>query len=132
MNDAWISVIGTLLGTLVGSLVTHWFANAQSKQYFRRVVLRDIALEYRRLAETGADGDLSGLIRAGIRQCKNNKEYLQVLNLTDDLQPKIETGTKWRPNNGKYVTFFKLLRERKINPTEGEQVQSMKQDVESA
>jgi hypothetical protein len=83
-----LALIGTLLGTWLG----YFLSTRQYEKNFRRTVLRDIAFEYRRLAETRESGGIHGLIKAGICQCKNNHEYAHVLQLIDDLQPKIAVG----------------------------------------
>ena len=89
----------------------------QNDRQFRRTVLRDIAFEYRRLASLRESGGIQGLIRAGIYQCENDREYACVLNLVDDLKPEIELGENWRPKSGKHVEFFTRLKSEGKAPT---------------
>lgn len=69
MNGAIISVIGTLVGTVLGAFLGYYLSALASEKYFRRTVLREIAFEYRRLANHRDSGGVQGLIRAGICQC---------------------------------------------------------------
>jgi hypothetical protein len=131
MCDELVAALVGIIGTVAGTLLGYFLTARQNSQYFRRTVLRDIAFEYRRLAELRAAGDVQGLIIAGIGQCKSDDEYLEVLSLVDDLQPKIGTGNDWRPKNGRYRKFFDLLRQRQYDPTNSDQMRQLKREVES-
>ncbi len=109
MYETLVAGVLAIMGTLLGTWFGYFLSTRQSEKNFRRTVLRDIAFEYRRLAETRESGHIHGLIKAGICQCENNNEYVHVLKLMDDLQPKIPVGHEWRPLNGNYVEFFMRL-----------------------
>jgi hypothetical protein len=132
MYDTVISVIGTLVGTLLGVFLGYFLSTRESEKHFRRTVLHEIAVEYRRLANRRQTGGIQGLIRAGICQCKNNKEYAYVIDLVDDLKPEIEIGDNWRPNNGKYVAFFTRLRTEGMDPRSGQQMVDLKNRVDKS
>ena len=127
---ALIPVIGTLAGALLGTWLGYFLSTRQDERNFRRIVLRDIAFEYRRLANSGESGGVQGLIRAGIYQCETDRDYDRVLSLVDDLKPKIEPGDDWRPGNGKYVEFFARLRNQGKDPTSAQQLLDLKKEVE--
>ncbi len=74
---------------------------------------------------------MQGLIRSGICQCQDNKEYEDVLTLIDDLCPVIPAGKDWRPTSGNFVEFFTQLKDQGIDPTNFEQMQKLKKNVES-
>jgi len=103
----------------------------QNQTHFRRTVLRDIAFEYRRLASLRQTGGIQGLIRAGIYQCENDREYTYVLNLVDDLRPVFELGENWRPKNGKYVEFFARLKTQGKDPTSTPEMLGLKNEIEA-
>ncbi len=130
MFAALISVFGTLIGTLLGTWLGYFLSTRQNEKHFRQIVLRDIAFEYRRLAGLGESGGIQGLIRAGIYQCENDHEYAYVLDLVDDLKPKMELGEQWRPKNGKYVEFFAILKTQRKSPTNMPQMLELKNLVE--
>lgn len=119
-----------LIGALLGAWLGYFLSTRQNEKHFRRTVLRDIAFEYRNLANSRVTGGIHGLIRAGICQCANNCEYSYVLNLVDDLQPKIDTGDEWRPENGKYVKFFSLIKTQGKDPLNTQEMLELKNIVE--
>jgi hypothetical protein len=127
MFTTLISVVGTLLGTWLG----YFLSLRQSQMYFRRTVLRDIAFEYRRLASLRETSGISGLIRAGIYQCQNDREYAYVLRLVDDLRPVFDLREDWRPKNGKYAEFFARLKTQGKEPTSTPQMLDLKNEVEA-
>lgn len=131
MSETLISVFGTLIGTLLGTVLGYFLSIRQSEKNFRRIVLRDIAFEYRRLANQRETGGIHGLIRAGICQCNNDHEYAYVLSLVDDLQPKIETKEYWRPKNGKYAEFFSLLKTQGKDPLNEQEMLELKNIFEN-
>lgn len=131
MSATLISVVGTLLGTLLGTWLGYLLSMRQNQTHFRRTVLRDIAFEYRRLASLRQTGGIQGLIRAGIYQCENDREYTYVLNLVDDLRPVFELGENWRPKNGKYVEFFARLKTQGKDPTSTPEMLGLKNEIEA-
>ncbi len=131
MCNTLISVVGTLAGTLLGTWLGYVLSIRSSERNFRRMVLRDITFEYRRLAHSRESGGIQGLIKAGICQCENNKEYAYALNLVDDLKREIESGVDWRPANGDYVKFFTRLRREGMDPRNGHQMRDLKAQVEN-
>lgn len=130
MCEILVTGVITLAGTLLGTWFGYHLSSRQSEKLFRRTVLRDIAFEYRRLADTRTSGHIHGLIQAGICQCESNKEYAYVLDLADDLQPKIDAGKDWRPKNGNYVEFFARLKRERMDPINVQQVAKLKNQVE--
>jgi len=126
-----ISVLGTLSGALLGTWLGYFLSTRQNDTQFRRTVLRDIAFEYRRLASLRESGGIQGLVRAGIYQCENDREYAYVLNLVDDLKPEIELGEKWRPKSGKYVEFFRRVKSEGKDPRSTEQMVDLKKAVDA-
>ena len=132
MQSNFIPICGTLLGTLLGTWLGYRLSFAQTERTFRRTVLRDIAFEYRKLADLGTAGGVQGLIRAGILQCKSDREFSQVLELVDDLSPAFPLGEDWRPVNKRYREFFRRLEAEGINPTNGNQLRTLKKEIETA
>jgi hypothetical protein len=131
MFTTLISVAGTLLGTLLGAGLGYLLSLRQSERHFRRIVLRDIAFEYRCLANSRQTGGVQGLIRAGIHQCQNDREYMYVVDLIDDLSPVLKLGDNWRPRNGKYVEFFARLKTQGRDPTSTPEMLALKKEVEA-
>ena len=124
------TILGTLLATLVGVWPGYRLSKSQSERHYRRTIIRAIALEYRQLARERTCAGISGLLRAGVQQCQDNKEYRQVLDLIDDLDPKIPTGTDWRPSNGDYHAFFSEMRSKNMDPTNSVQMLELKKEIE--
>lgn len=126
METALISILGTLLGTVLGYRLHAAF----QEKLTRRLILREIAFEYRRLANSRESGGLNGLIRAGILQCSTEREAREVLSLVDDLAPALKVGTAWRPKNGHILRFLRTLREKNIDPTNGHAVEKVRMDID--
>ena len=127
MGSAVAAILGTLLGTWLG----YRLSLAQSERNFRRTVLREIAFEYRKLANSRTSGHIQGLIQAGILQCNSDDEFLQVLDLADNLSPAISPGKDWRPLNGRLTEFFTRLVEENKDPTNCEQMNVLRQEVDA-
>jgi hypothetical protein len=132
MNQTLISNIVAVIGVLLGTSLGYFLSVRANENNFRRTVLREIAFEYRRLANSRIAGHVQGLIQAGILQCESNKEFAFVLSLVDDLNPQIEIGDQWRPKNGNYLEFFALLKRERIDSTSRQQLVELKNRVENA
>ncbi|WP_052881336.1 hypothetical protein [Kiritimatiella glycovorans] len=126
METALLSILATLLGVLLG----YRLHSAFQEKLTRRLILREIAFEYRRLASTRESGGVSGLIRAGILQCVTERETRQVLSLVDDLAPVIEAGSEWRPKSGRILEFLRTLRKEGIDPTDIQAVNEIRRRID--
>lgn len=130
MDGTLISVIGTHGGTLAGTALGYYLPTYENEKNFRRTVLRDIAFEYRAIGRTGGSADVDGLLRAGICQCQTDEEYVYVIELIGDLYPEFNLHTFWRPNNGRYLEFFALLRKNGVDPLNRQALEALRREVE--
>ena len=126
METALISILATLLGTVLG----YWLHSAFEEKLTRRLILREIAFEYRRLANSRESGGVDGLIRAGILQCSTERETREVLSLVDDLAPAFKVGTAWRPKKAHILRLLRTLREKGIDPTNVQAVEEVRMEID--
>jgi len=126
-----VSAIAAIIGTLLGTLLGYRLSLAQSERNFRRTVLREIAFEYRQLADSRTAGHIQGLIRAGILQCNSDDEFRQVLDLAENLRPTIPPGKDWRPLNGRFTEFFTRLVAENKDPIDIEQMKALRKEVDA-
>lgn len=128
METTLIPIFATIFGTVLG----YWLHSTFQEEVTRRLILREIAFEYRRLANSRETGGVPGLIRAGILQCSTERETREVLSLIEDLAPELEVGTEWQPKKeGRILKLLRTLRERDgIDARNSEDVAKVRMEID--